>query len=66
MPDPILYLLRHGETEFNVGGRYQWQRNSPLTARAIETDDRLKEMAFGEWEGLAEIQLIQRSKSTPF
>ncbi len=106
MPDPTLYLLRHGETEFNVKGRYQGQRDSPLTGRgrdqarrhgallktligapeawrlvasplgrtmvtarivcaelglpegAIETDDRLKEMAFGEWEGLtpAEIQ----------
>ncbi len=106
MPDPVLYLLRHGETEFNVAGRYQGQGDSPLTARgraqagrhgrllktlveapedwrlvasplgramasarlvcaglglpedAIETDPRLKEMAFGEWEGLtpAEIQ----------
>ncbi len=106
MREPTLYLLRHGETEFNVAGRYQGQRDSPLTARgrdqarrhgallktlivepeawrlvasplgramatarivraalglpgdAIETDDRLKEMAFGEWEGLtpAEIQ----------
>ncbi len=106
MPDPTLYLLRHGETEFNVAGRYQGQRDSPLTAHgrdqarrhgallktliaepeswrvvasplgramatarivcaelglpedAIETDARLKEMAFGEWEGLtpAEIQ----------
>ncbi len=106
MPDPTLYLLRHGETEFNVAGRYQGQRDSPLTARgrdqarchgallkeliaepavwrlvasplgralatarivcaelglpedAIETDARLKEIAFGEWEGLtpAEVQ----------
>ena len=106
MSDPTLYLLRHGETEFNVEGRYQGQRGSPLTGRgrdqarrhgallktrivepeawrvvasplgramatarivcaalglpedAIETDARLKEMAFGEWEGLtpAEIQ----------
>ena len=106
MPESTLYLLRHGETEFNVEGRYQGQQDSPLTARgreqarrhgallktlieapqdwrlvasplgralasarlvcaelglpedAIETDDRLKEMAFGQWEGLtpAEIQ----------
>ena len=106
MPDPVLYLLRHGETEFNVEGRYQGQRDSPLTARgrdqarrhgallktliaepaawrlvasplgrtmatarivcaelglpedAIETDARLKEIAFGAWEGLtpAEVQ----------
>ncbi len=106
MTGPCLYLLRHGETEFNVADRYQGQRDSPLTARgrdqarahgalletliaapaawrlvasplgrtmatarivcaelglpedAIETDDRLKEIAFGQWEGLtpAEIQ----------
>ncbi len=33
MPESILYLLRHGETEFNVEGRYQGQRDSLLTAR---------------------------------
>ena len=100
MTDPILYLLRHGETEFNLEGRLQGQRDSPLTARgrtqarahgallktliaepetwrvvasplgramatarlacaelglpeaAIENDPRLKEIAYGEWEGL--------------
>jgi len=100
MTDPILYLLRHGETEFNVAGRLQGQLDSPLTARgrtqarahgallktliaepaawrvvasplgrtmdtarlacaelglsetAIETDPRLQEIAFGDWEGL--------------
>ena len=99
MTDSILYLLRHGETEFNVAGRLQGQLDSPLTARgraqarghgallktliaepaawrvvasplgrtmdtarlacaeldlpetAIETDPRLKEIAYGEWEG---------------
>ncbi len=106
MTDHTLYLLRHGETEFNVEGRYQGQRDSALTDRgrdqarahgallktliaepeswrvvasplgrtmatartvcaelglpddAIETDGRLKEIAFGAWEGLtpAEIQ----------
>ena len=28
---PIIILLRHGETEWNVEGRYQGQLNSPLT-----------------------------------
>ncbi len=93
------YLLRHGETEFNLEGRLQGQQDSPLTARgraqarghgallktliaepgtwrvvasplgrtmdtarlacaelglpetAIETDARLMEIAYGEWEG---------------
>jgi len=107
MPESILYLLRHGETEFNVEGRLQGQQDSPLTARgraqarahgvllgeliaepdtwrvvtsplgramdtarlacaelglpeaAIETDARLKEIAYGDWEGLtyAEIEV---------
>ncbi len=36
MPDPTLYLLRHGETEFNVAGRYQGQRASLLTGRGAD------------------------------
>jgi probable phosphoglycerate mutase len=100
MTAACLYLLRHGETEFNVVGRLQGQRDSPLTPRgraqarahgallktliaepaawrvvasplgrtldtarlacaelglpeaAIETDPRLKELAYGDWEGL--------------
>ncbi len=105
MTDSILYLLRHGETEFNVVGRLQGQQDSPLTARgraqarghgalletliaepaawrvvasplgrtldtarlacaelglpaaAIETDPRLKEIAYGDWEGLTYDQI---------
>ena len=105
MTDHILYLLRHGETEFNVVGRLQGQGDSPLTPRgraqarghgallktliaepaawrvvasplgraldtarlacaelglpeaAIETDPRLKEIAYGDWEGLTYDQI---------
>ncbi len=104
----ILYLLRHGETEFNVAGRLQGQQDSPLTARGrdqarahgallktlivdpaawrvvasplgraldtarlacaelglaeatIETDPRLKEIAYGEWEGQTYGQIAAR------
>lgn len=30
---PIIYLLRHGQTEWNVEGRYQGQLDSPLTEK---------------------------------
>ena len=30
---PTIYLLRHGETEWNVEGRYQGQLDSPLTKK---------------------------------
>ncbi len=36
MRDPTRYLLRHGETKFSVAGRYQGQRDSPLTAPGRE------------------------------
>jgi len=33
---PTIYLLRHGQTEWNVEGRYQGQLNSPLTSLGKE------------------------------
>jgi len=36
MKQPTIYLLRHGQTEWNVEGRYQGQLNSPLTSLGRE------------------------------
>ncbi|RLJ41629.1 putative phosphoglycerate mutase [Litoreibacter meonggei] len=33
---PELYVLRHGQTEWNVSGRMQGRANSPLTPKGIE------------------------------
>ena len=39
----MIYLLRHGQTEFNLEGRYQGQSDSPLTQRG-----RRQALAYGE------------------
>lgn len=102
-----LFLVRHGETEFNVAGRFQGQNDSALTDKGIQqaranasaiaqqitdvdavhfvssplgrtlatsrlicdvigipfervkTDDRLKEMHFGAWQGMTELEINQ-------
>ncbi|MEH6360994.1 MAG: histidine phosphatase family protein [Amylibacter sp.] len=99
---PLLYLLRHGQTEWNAMGRFQGQLNSDLTdvgkghattqgrllgpifehfpnidihasplGRVRETaaialaghgrrpvfNDDLKEIAFGDWEGLTKDEI---------
>ena len=35
MPDTVIYLLRHGETEWNSAGRFQGKLDSPLTSRGV-------------------------------
>ncbi|QCI65069.1 histidine phosphatase family protein [Phreatobacter stygius] len=104
---PIIYFVRHGETDWNAEGRLQGQRDIPLNdlgrvqaeevagvltrlngrfedlaywasplsraretmelmrirlglaAKAYRTDDRLKEIAFGDWEGFTWSQVEQ-------
>lgn len=51
-----IYLLRHGETELNVKGRYQGELDSPLTSNGIEqveTNAKMLKMLIDnprEWE----------------
>ncbi|MGB0902312.1 histidine phosphatase family protein [Halocynthiibacter sp.] len=95
---PDLLVLRHGQTEWNLAGRFQGRRNSDLTelgqaqagcqnqilqpllaqyphrfaspqSRAVHTaqialgdvpfaqDERLQEVAFGDWEGLTRTEI---------
>ena len=50
----ILYLARHGETDFNEEGRYQGQRESDLTPRGRLQAERLA----GALEGFAPQRII--------
>ncbi len=36
-----LYLVRHGQTEFNLAGRYQGRLDSPLTSLGVEQGRRI-------------------------
>lgn len=36
MPYPEIYVLRHGQTEWNREGRHQGRKDSPLTALGLE------------------------------
>ncbi|NEJ18956.1 histidine phosphatase family protein [Rhizobium leguminosarum] len=40
----MIYLLRHGETIWNTLGRFQGQKDSPLTERGIEQADCVAEL----------------------
>lgn len=43
----MIYLLRHGQTEFNVAGRYQGQMDSPLTVKGERQAARMGERLAG-------------------
>lgn len=40
----MLYLLRHGETHWNTQGRFQGQKDSPLTERGISQADAVADL----------------------
>jgi broad specificity phosphatase PhoE len=48
MPEPLIYYVRHGQTEWNVEGRLQGQRDSRLTAagqlQAVRCGDILRDL----------------------
>lgn len=37
----VIYLLRHGQTEFNLAGRYQGRVDSPMTPQGLRQSERM-------------------------
>ncbi len=46
-----VFLLRHGETRWNAVGRFQGQRDSPLTARGRDQAAQLGRVLTGALAG---------------
>lgn len=44
---PDLYLMRHGQTEWNAAGRMQGRLDSPLTALGLAQAERQRDLAAG-------------------
>lgn len=44
---PDLYLMRHGQTQWNAAGRLQGVLDSPLTAQGIAEAERQRDLAAG-------------------
>ena len=65
---PPLYLVRHGETEWNAAGRYQGAKDSPLTERgrqqARQTGRRLAHCFNGDLPLVAHVSPLGRTLET--
>ena len=64
---PTIYLLRHGETIWNVEGRYQGQLDSPLTDKG-EEQARVNALKLQKYINITEVKFFSsplgRAKST--
>jgi len=65
----VIYLLRHGETIWNTLGRFQGQKDSPLTARGIEQAEQMakllkKEIAGSERSFQLHVSPLGRTQET--
>lgn len=65
----MIYLLRHGETVWNAAGRFQGQKDSPLTKRGIEQADQMgmllsQQIAGGEEHFRGYVSPLGRTKET--
>jgi probable phosphoglycerate mutase len=62
MAEPLLYYVRHGETEWNVQGRLQGQHDSPLTergcAQAVECGEILHDLIARDGHDAADFDYV--------
>jgi len=62
MPAPLLYYVRHGETEWNAQGRLQGQHDSDLTAcgqaHAVRSGEILRDLVARDGRDLADFDYV--------
>ena len=62
MTEPVLYYVRHGETEWNRDGRLQGQHDSVLTARgraqAVQSAEIVRELVTRDGGDVAALDFV--------
>jgi len=64
MPYPVIYLARHGETEWSLSGQHTGRTDNPLTARGEEQARRLGERLHGQVFQRVFTSPLQRARRT--
>jgi probable phosphoglycerate mutase len=67
MPEPTIFLVRHGRTEWNATGRYQGRLDSPLTDRGLAQAEAYGQLlaAYGLTEPVAcHVSPLGRARAT--
>jgi broad specificity phosphatase PhoE len=60
----IFFIIRHGETDWNIDGRYQGQADPPLNARGVQQAKMLAEQLMNKGLEIVVTSPLERAKQT--